>query len=117
VVLRIAWDGRSDFQALGDRFDDDADVEGLLLPETAFNAAHTPAAFAGYTLDAYVTQLENIMRASTAAFPHTMVQLQMNFLPLGRKQLGDLFESAFRIGVGSVAADILPAEPASLPFL
>lgn len=96
-------------QALGARYDADADVEGLLLPETAFNAAHTPSAFADYNVAAYVTELENIMRTSVAAFPHTMTQLQINFLPLGRKQVAALFDSAYRIGFGTVAADILPS--------
>jgi hypothetical protein len=63
-------------QALGNHFDSDPNVEGLYIQEdsvVAESGGNSSPADPNYSDQAWLTQVERLLTASTAAFPHTSV--------------------------------------------
>jgi hypothetical protein len=92
-------------QALGKHLDGDPDVEALFVQEDstiAQSAANLGSVDPHYSDNAWLTQLERLLTASTAAFPHTSVVMANSyFVQQAASTTLEQWMAANRIAAGS----------------
>jgi hypothetical protein len=107
------------FAALGKEFD--GRIVGINLAETSIefgkDDAHAPA---GFTPSGYVTAIIDNMAALKRAFPKSIVEQYVNFMPgewrpdVNRGYLDSVYAAARRMGVAVGGPDVLPHRPGQL---
>lgn len=99
-------------EVLGAEFD--GRIEGLVLPETAVSFDDPRFRPAGFTYEAYVEGIREIMTAARRAFPRSCVIVYANFMPgewlpeNDRGYLRAVHAHADSIGAGVGGPDLLP---------
>lgn len=96
------------FAALGRAFDDDPNLEAVVLPETAPSASlatKTQDGVERYTTAVYLEGLKQRMTAMRRAFPHTVVIQYVNYPADIMPELTDYMRS---VGVGMGGPDVYP---------
>jgi hypothetical protein len=68
------------YKALGAKYDSDPQVEGISSSETAVSFSTARPAPGGYSSTALLTQFQRLAIGARQAFPHSMVNIETNFL-------------------------------------
>ena len=96
--------------ALGREFD--GRIEGINLPETAFDAASNQTLWpAGFTPESYCAGVITNLVVLKRAFPKSVALQYANFMPGDRRYLERVYQQATQLKVGLGGPDLLPYKP------
>ncbi len=102
------------YHALGARFNDEPNIEGIVLVESIAGTWHTckdKFRKNDYTAEAYRDGLIKLMSSAKDSFPNTTVIQYINGLDCAMHYLADIASHANAIGVGLGGPDIHPYNP------
>ncbi|MDR2878179.1 MAG: hypothetical protein LBV36_09120 [Chromatiales bacterium] len=100
------------FDALGARFDQHPDFEGIALQESAMGFSADVAREQNYTPEAYRDALIEILTRARQALPSSQIFWYMNFLEGGQKYLADIATAVIPLHIAMGGPDVLPNNPA-----
>lgn len=99
--------------ALGHEFD--GRIEGINLPETAFDAASDKRLWPqGFTPETYCEGIIANMAALKRAFPKSVTLQYANFMPGDKEYLERVYQRARELKVGLGGPDLLPNKPGQM---
>lgn len=97
---RVAWRIWRLMQALGERFNKESHFEGVSLVETSVRVEKEQWEDEHFTPDKLTDGIMKIMSRTKAAFPDTVVFINLNYIMGGKTYLAEIAEHAYQIGVG-----------------